>query len=140
MITIAPLTDANRKLIERVYRVYPDERDLGYWSERMRLGGAFVFDQYDDREGKPELVYSGIVEICQGGLNAVVGGGIDGRIDVPEMYRFLVSAAKYLDKSSIRLTGRLGWWKYLRGLGFKQVHKFTSKQGRLVYVYEKEVH
>lgn len=134
MIYITPLTDEARKLIERVYRVYPDDRPLSYWEEQMRLGSAFTFVQTDS----DEMVYAGIVQVCEDGLNAIVGGGIDGRIDVNEMYHFLVSAAKHLNKSLIRLTGRLGWWKYLRKLGFKQVNKFTSKQGRLVYVYEKE--
>lgn len=136
MIYITPLTDEARKLIERVYRVYPDDRQLSYWEEQMRLGSAFTFVQIDS----DEMVYAGIVQVCEDGLNAIVGGGIDGRIDVNEMYHFLVSATKHLNKSLIRLTGRLGWFrKYLKNLKFKQVNTFVAKNGRLVGVFERGI-
>lgn len=141
MIYIVPLmtlTDAPRRLIERAYGVYPCTLGLPYWEEKERLGSAFTFVQVKDDANTQEVVYVGIVQVCEGGLHAVVGGGIDGRIDVIEMYNFLVSAAKRLNKDRIRLTGRAGWYrKYLKRLGFTIVEKFTSKQGRLVYVYER---
>lgn len=141
MITIAPLTEENATLIVRVYKVYPDDKPLKYWEEQILQGGAFVFNQYSKEN---QLVYSGIIQICEDGLHAIVGGGVEhkenkSKIDVPEMYTFIKKAANFLQKSHIRLTGRVGWWKYLRGLGFKKTGQRTCTNGRLALTYEKRI-
>lgn len=134
MIQLNTLNAEALELLKRTYKTYPFDVSIADWMRKCDNAEAFLFTQLN-QDGT--VVYAGVVEICEQGLNARFGSGLDNLWDVNEVHSFLKLACQTYNKTKLRLTGRLGWKKKLKGFGFKEVDRYVCKNGRLSFVYEK---
>lgn len=133
MIKINNLCLQAIKLINRVYKTYPNAEPLEYWVKRCDEGTALIYTQ----EKEDKVVSAGIMEICQGGIYFQTIGGVDGEWDIQEVFEFLRTVCLHFKKPLARITGRRGWKRRLHPLGFKDVGSFICTSGKLAYIYER---
>lgn len=123
------------QLLKRTYKTFPNDFTIKEWMDMCDKGEAFLFTQILE----DKVVYAGVVEFWDDHLNARFGSGSDYKWNIKEIHDFLECMCFAAGVSKLQLTGRRGWIKKLKPLGFEIKEKFNCEDGgKPFYLYEKE--
>ncbi len=124
-------------LLNKAYKIYPDDKPLEHWFKLVDDGQALLITQFFE----DKLTSVWFVELRNKGILCRIGGGIDNEWDINEMYHFLVKMCKDFNKPYLRLQGRAGWKRHLKPLGFEVVQneQSTAPNGRIIQVFSKTI-